>query len=214
MRTKKDRIDILRSSGLYLVTSTSLSRKSTVETVKDFLDAGGRLFQLREKDWDRKRFLSDGKVLRELADHHGALFILNDDPELALELNSDGVHLGQEDMSVSEARSIIGEDAVIGVSTHNIEEALKAVSDGADYINIGPVFPTDTKKGFKNISLQEVERIVSSIDIPFTFMGGIKLNNLGRLIKFGPSALAMITELTMSEDVKSTTMDIIKVIGK
>ena len=212
--SKEQKMKIFKTAGLYLVSSSSLSARPTVETINDFLDAGGRLFQLREKMWTRDQFLEAGKKLRILADNFNALFVLNDDPALAIELNADGVHLGQDDMNVSEARKILGDKYIIGVSTHNIKEVIKAIKDGADYINIGPVFPTNTKPGIKNISMQEIEEMVKHARVPFTFMGGITTSNLNQLLKFCPSALGMITEVTMAKDVKSKVSDILKSIGK
>ena len=207
-------MDKFKKAGLYLVSSTEFSFKPSLDVISDFLEAGGTLFQLREKDWTKDKFVEAGKRISSLSERFDLLFILNDDPALALEINADGVHLGQNDMSVSSAREILGDDRIIGVSTHDLDEAMKAVSDGADYINIGPVYLTNTKKGIQNISMDDVEMITSKINIPFTFMGGIKASNIGPLLKFNPSALAMITELTMSDDIRATVKDILKVIGK
>lgn len=211
---KENKMKIFKSAGVYLVSSSELSSRTTLEVVKDFLEAGGKLFQLREKTWNKEQFLKIGKELREVSNRTGSLFILNDDPILATELKADGVHLGQDDTSVMEARRIIGNDGIIGVSTHNLEEAIKAFEEGADYINIGPVFPTGTKPGVKSISINEVDKIVKQVKLPYTFMGGIKASNLTQLLKFSPSAFAMITELTMAESVETKLKDILRVIGK
>ncbi len=207
--SKEQKMKIFKNAGLYLVSSSSLSARPTVETINDFLEAGGRLFQLREKSWTKEQFLEEGKKIRLLANNFSSLFILNDDPALAIELDADGVHLGQDDMSVNEARKILGDDYIIGVSTHDVKEALEAIEKGADYINIGPVFPTNTKQGVKNISMQEIEEIVKHVHIPFTFMGGIKKSNISELLKFRPSAFGVITELTMAKDIKAKVIDIL-----
>ncbi len=211
---KENKMKIFKSAGVYLVSSSELSCRTTLEVVKDFLEAGGKLFQLREKTWNKEQFLKIGKELREISNRTGSLFILNDDPFLATELKADGVHLGQDDTSVKEARKIIGNEGIIGVSTHNLEEAVKAFHEGADYINIGPVFPTGTKPGVKSISINEVDKIVKQVNLPYTFMGGIKASNLTQLLNFSPSAFAMITELTMAESVETKLKDILRVIGK
>ena len=207
-------MDVFKKAGLYFVTSSSLSRKDSFTTVRDYLEAGGRLFQLREKEWSKEKLIEEGRKFKELSLKHDAIFIVNDDPFLALELSADGVHLGQNDTSIKEARQILGEDAIIGLSTHNVKEVLSAQEEGADYINIGPVFMTDTKKGIKNISTIELIDILKVVKIPYTFMGGIKKHRIPELLEYKPTALAMITEISMAEDVRTVTSDIIKVIGK
>jgi thiamine-phosphate pyrophosphorylase len=214
MRTKEYRMDIFKRTGLYFVTSSSLSRKDSFTTVRAYLEAGGRLFQLREKEWSKEKLIEEGRKFKKLSLQYDAVFIVNDDPFLALELSADGVHLGQNDVGVKEARRILGESAIIGVSTHSVKEALSAQEDGADYINIGPVFMTDTKKGIKNLSTLELIDILKVVKVPYTFMGGIKKHRIPELLGYKPTALAMITEISMAEDVKTATTDIIKAIGK
>jgi len=190
---------MFRNARLYLVTSTELSDAPTLQILNEALRAGCKLFQLREKTLIKSEYAELALLVRSMANKYDALFIVNDYVDVAKEVNADGVHLGQDDISVVEARKILGDDFIIGVSTHNIEEAVKAQKDGADYINIGPVFPTNTKPFAKSLGLEGVKEILPYVHIPFTFMGGIKLDNVESLKPFKPAAVAVITELTRSK---------------
>jgi len=195
---KKTRMQKFCSAKLYLVTSQELSDAPTLQILNESLWAGCRLFQLREKTLIKSKYKELALLVRSMANKYEALFIVNDHVDVAKEVGADGVHLGQDDMSVTEARKILGDGFIIGVSTHNIEEAVKAEQDGADYINIGPVFPTNTKPFATSLGLEGIKQILPHVNIPFTFMGGIKLENVQSLRPFKPAAVAVITELTRS----------------
>ena len=143
---------------------------------------------------------------RIIADRYDAVFIVNDDVELALAVGADGVHLGQEDLSVVAARKLLGKNAIIGVSTHNIEEAVAAQEHGADYINIGPVFPTQTKEHLSALGVSGIGNILAHVHIPFTFMGGIKEENMEQLLRYRPAALAMVTEITKAVEIEDKVL--------
>lgn len=198
-KDKKYRMELFKKAKLYLVTSTELSEAPTLQILSEALRAGLKLFQLREKTLIKSEYKELAMLVRSMANKYGALFIVNDHVDVAKEVGADGVHLGQDDMSVKDARKILGNDFIIGVSTHNIEEAVKAQVDGADYINIGPVFPTDTKPFATSLGLEGIKEILPHVKIPFTFMGGIKLDNVQTLKPFKPAAVAVITELTRSK---------------
>jgi thiamine-phosphate pyrophosphorylase len=206
---KQRKMQIFSSAGLYLVTSTELSNLPTLEVLERFLRAGGKLFQLREKTFSEEMLYETGLETRKLADKYGAVFIMNDQVDIALAVGADGVHLGQEDMNVDEARKILGDGAIIGVSTHNIEEAVKAQADGADYINIGPVFSTQTKPHASVLGTDGLEYILPHVKIPFTFMGGIKEDNMSSLLKYKPAAVAMVTEVTKAKDIETKVRNIV-----
>ena len=130
------------------------------------------------------------------------MFIVNDHLDIAMASGADGVHLGQEDLPLKEARRILGSEAIIGVSTHNLNEVVEAKENGTDYVNIGPVFPTQTKVHLQSIKAEEISKVLATIvDMPFTFMGGIKESNIQKLSDYKPSALAMITEITKAQDI-------------
>ena len=196
------KMEIFKKAGIYLVTSTELSTLPTLELIEIFLKSGGRLFQLREKTFSKKQLIETGQRAKELADTYDAVFIVNDHVDVALAVGADGVHLGQEDLSVHKARQLLGPNRIVGVSTHNIEEALLAQEQGVDYINVGPVFPTQTKEHLSAMGLAGVENILSSVHIPFTFMGGIKEDNIKLLLRYKPAALAMVAEITKAVDIE------------
>jgi len=197
------KMEIFKKASIYLVTSTELSAVPTLELIEIFLKSGGRLFQLREKTFSKEQLIEIGLRAKELADTYDAVFIVNDHVDVALAVGADGVHLGQEDMSVHEARQLLGPNRIIGVSTHNVEEAVLAQEQGVDYINIGPIFPTQTKEHLLALGTTGVENILSSVKIPFTFMGGIKEDNIKSLLRYKPAALAMVTEITKAVDIEA-----------
>lgn len=198
LKTKS--LDILKNAGIYLVTSSELSSRSTIDTVKEALDSGVKLVQLREKSLGYVSLLQLAKKIKKICDEYEAVLIINDFLELTLEIEADGVHLGQEDVSCKEARDVLGDNFIIGVSTHNEDEILKAQSSNADYINIGPVFNTKTKIHTKELGIIGLEKLIPLVKIPYTLMGGIKESNIN-LIKDRPSAFAMITEITKAKDI-------------
>lgn len=202
MNNKMQKMDILKNAGLYLVTSSEYSTRSTLETIEIALQSGCKLFQLREKNLSRKDFYDLAVQAKKIADKYNAVFIINDYIDVAFHVGADGVHLGQNDFSVSLAKEMFGERLIIGASTHNKEEIIKAQQDGADYINIGPVFPTDTKKLTNCISKDGVCELLPYVKIPFTLMGGIKESNIKDLKIFKPAAFAMVTEITMAANIK------------
>lgn len=210
---KFEKLNILKNAGLYLVTSSELSKKSTFYTVEQSLDAGVKLIQLREKTLTYKELIELAKKVKRLCEKYNAILIINDFVELALEIEADGVHLGQEDMNVINARKILGEDFIIGVSTHSKKEILKAQNEAVDYINIGPVFNTKSKIHDKELGVSGLENLIKYVKIPYTLMGGIKEANINLIKKFRPSAFAMITEITMSEDISLKTKNLFGLIG-
>jgi thiamine-phosphate pyrophosphorylase len=203
-------MEVFKSAGLYLVTSSELSNYPTLEVIERSLKSGCKLFQLREKNLTKDEYKELAFQARVLADRYGAIFIVNDHADVALEVGADGVHLGQDDMSVKDARKILGHEFIIGVSTHNSDEVIKAQNEGADYINIGPVFPTSTKPDVISLGLDEIKSIIPNVKVPFTFMGGIKLQNIESLKSFKPAAVAMITELTRAESVEAQVSQALK----
>ena len=190
-----------KKAGLYLVTSQSLSRgRSTEEIVKMTLAGGVRLIQLREKDLPLPQLALLAEKIRAMTNKAGALLIINDCLDLALAGGADGVHLGQDDLPIASARKI-APDLIIGASTHSLKEALVAQRAGASYVNIGPLFPTKTKKwNEKFLGIPEMKEIASKIKIPFTVMGGIKAEHIPDLVKAGVKTIAVITAVTAADN--------------
>lgn len=184
----------LRDKKLYLVTNSDKFKNDD-----DFLDAvafslkgGVKIVQLREKNANSKRIIELGKKIRELCSIYDALFIVNDRVDIAKIVDADGVHLGQDDIGIGHAREILGETAIVGISTHAPEQALKAVAEGADYIGVGPVFETPTKQGRKAVGLEYVKWAAQNVKIPFFAIGGIDRDNFEQVIDAGASRIAVV----------------------
>jgi thiamine-phosphate pyrophosphorylase len=198
---------VLAQCRLYLVTSP---RPDLVEVVEQSLLGGVRLVQLREKNSSAHEIMRLGRAIRELCTDHGALFILNDRPDLALALECDGVHVGQEDAEVALARRILGPDAVIGRSTHHPTEAAAALAEGADYIGIGPVYATPTKAGREPVGLEYVRYCAEQIALPGFAIGGLDLENVDRVLQAGGTRVAVVRAIMDAPDPKHITQQFLE----
>ena len=190
---------------LYVLISSNIAVSSAKETAKLVIDGGADAIQLREKTISDDEFISLAGEIRDIIAGSGTLLIINDRINVAREVNADGVHLGQNDMSVSEARNIIGNEKIIGVSTHSIIQARQAQKEGADYIAIGPVFSTRTKDYEPSIGLEIIQEISGAINIPFIAIGAITLENLNEVLKAGASRVAVCSAIISSKDILSST---------
>jgi len=179
-----------------------LNHRDPLDIVESQIRGGADLIQLREKEMPKKQKLELGLKLRDLTRRNNVLFIVNDDVDLAIILEADGVHLGQEDIPIHYARPLM-RDKIIGISTHSLEQAKEAVSSGADYIGIGPVFETSTKADREDLIgpelLQEIKKICR---IPYIAIGGIGLNNIDAVIKAGCQRVAVISDILMASDIE------------
>lgn len=200
--TKKDSLNRMR---LYVLISSNIAVSSVKETAKLVIDGGADAIQLREKTISDDEFISLAGEIRDIIAGSGTLLIINDRINVAREVNADGVHLGQNDMSVSEARNIIGNEKIIGVSTHSIIQARQAQKEGADYIAIGPLFSTRTKDYEPSIGLKIIREISGAINIPFVAIGAITLENLDEVLKAGASRVAVCSAIISSKDILSST---------
>ena len=186
----------LAQARLYLVTDQKLSEnQDTPKTVEEALQGGVEIVQLREYSLDDSRLLGVARQIRQLTARYKALFIVNNRLDIALLSGADGIHLGQEDLPVSAARQLLGPDKLIGVSTHGMDQAKRAAMDGADYIGVGPVFPTQTKKNaVPPVTLGYVRQIATSgIPLPAFAIGGIKLHNVEKVLGAGARRIAVVT---------------------
>jgi thiamine-phosphate pyrophosphorylase len=173
-----------------------------------------KIIQLREKEACKKDLYQMALAFREKTRSAGVLLIINDHIDVALAVDADGVHLGQDDLPLAIARRI-APDMLLGASTHSREEALEAIRDGADYINIGPIFPTGTKAGIKNILGPEAIPVISKdIQVPFTVMGGINSSNMDSVLRQGAKRVAMVTAITQAEDVAGAVRELRRRIEK
>ena len=192
-----DKKDLL----LYAVTDRHwLNGRTLHEVVKESLDGGVTFVQLREKQLDEEHFLQEAKDLKELCSEYHVPFVINDNVELAIEMDADGVHVGQEDMAAKKARALLGPDKILGVSAHNPEEARKAQEDGADYLGCGAAFVTGTKLDAKPITAEMMKAVTESVEIPVVAIGGITEDNIPKLTGRGLAGAAVVSAIFAAED--------------
>jgi thiamine-phosphate pyrophosphorylase len=162
-----------------------------VAPLKKAIDDGAAIVQLRDKSEDEAVILGKAREMVAYKEKRTFLFILNDDPNLAVRVGADGVHIGQ-DMSTKDARKVVGEGMIIGKTTHNLEQARQAITDGADYISAGPVYPTPTKPGRPAVGLSYVKEVAENLEIPFVAIGGIDLSNINDILAAGAKTVAVV----------------------
>lgn len=196
-KIKKERI---KNKKLYLVTSSMPSQDEFLDRVALALKGGVQIVQLREKAAPAKDIIELGIKLRELCSLYDALFIVNDRVDIAKITCADGVHLGQDDIEIKQARKILGDEAIIGVSTHSPDQAKEAMDSGADYIGVGPVFETPTKPGKKAVGLEYVKWASQNADIPWFAIGGINSENLSEVLNAGVSSVAVVRAIMNAEN--------------
>jgi thiamine-phosphate pyrophosphorylase len=187
----------LAGTHLYPVTDRHLSGVSHAEQVARLSEAGVKLVQLREKIDAPLKFYSEAEAAMQVAREHGVKIIINDRVDLAMALDADGVHLGQEDMPPEAARRLLGSRAIIGFSTHNLEQARQAAQLPVDYVAIGPIFATSTKKSSNRpIGLQGLERVRKVVgSIPLVAIGGVTAENMALVLKAGADVFAVISDI-------------------
>lgn len=186
---------------LYVITAEeNHPGRSVIDVMEQTLIGGADILQLRNKTGSRSEVLEQARALRVLTRRYGVPFIVNDYPDIALDADADGVHLGQGDMSVQEARALLGDDKIIGVSTHCLEHALQAERDGADYIGVGPVYPTATKPGKAAVTTAYVSQAAKLVKIPFVAIGGITPRNAASVIAAGANRICAVSAIVLNED--------------
>lgn len=200
-----------RIEGLYAVIDSAYVPFPDMErTSREILGAGVRILQLRAKGAGSKEVLAASRAVRRAALEYGALFIVNDRADIALLAGADGVHLGQEDIPLFEARRLLGPGSVIGVSTHDATEARRARDEGADYISFGPVFPTSTKKDARPPrGIELLREVRKAVTVPIVAIGGITGDNAAGVLNAGADSVAVISEILLSGDIPGKTAAII-----
>ena len=200
--TLNERIEAFRHTDVYpVVTSEFCAGRSPVDVAASLLAGGARILQIREKTMPDRPFLELLRQARELTWDCSALLIVDDRVDAALIAQADGVHLGQDDLPLPDARRI-APDLLIGVSTHNADEIRRAQDEGCSYLNIGPIFPTNTKQltGIRLLGLNELKSLIPLVRVPFSVMGGIKYSHLAELKAAGAGRIAAVTAFTATDD--------------
>lgn len=202
MTSMKSKKKLLKSSRLYVIIDKEVSgNRSVLEIVKKIKHRSVDIVQFRDKKSNKRTILKDSLALfRELKKTKTA-FIINDYLDIAKIVDCDGVHLGQQDTSIEIARKILGKDKIIGVSCHNLRQAWEAQERGADYISIGPLFPTPIKPGYKAIGLNLINEIKNKIKIPFFAIGGINESNLDKVLSWQAKRIALCRAVCQAKNI-------------
>ena len=201
-----DKKQTLARVSLYLIADKKICRDRYIENViKQAIEGGAEMIQYRDKEASDREFLEVASVLQNICEIRKIPFIVNDRVDIARYLRVDGVHLGQDDLPLKIARKILGSSKIIGISTKNIEQAKEAEKHGADYVGIGPIFDTLTKKIEKPIGLEIIKQAEKNLKVPFFPIGGINLENIDQVFRAGSRRLAVGSAVISANDVKSAT---------
>lgn len=197
-------------TDIYALTDSKFSRgRSVEEQAHALLGAGVKILQYREKHAKAGVMLEECRLLARLCREAGACFIVNDHIDIALLVDADGVHIGQDDLPISEVRKLVGPDKIIGLSTHCPEQCEAAVRDGADYIGVGPIFSTQTKEDVcEPLGFEYLEWVSKNCPIPFVAIGGIKEHNVGEVVKRGCRCAALVSELVGADDIAAKVQSV------
>ena len=202
---KCDKKDLL----LYAVTDRHwLNGRTLYEVVKESLDGGVTFVQLREKTLDEDTFLKEAKKLQKLCREYKVPFVINDNVDIAMAMNADGVHVGQSDMEAGDVRARLGPDKIIGVSAGTVEEAVLAEKRGADYLGVGAVFPTGSKDDAIDVPHETLKAICEAVSIPVIAIGGISQKNVGELAGSGICGIAVISAIYAQNDIRKAAEDL------
>ena len=187
-----------------------LNGAKLADQVEDVLKNGATFLQLREKSFTHEEMVAEAKEIKAIAAKYQVPFVINDDIYASKEIDADGVHIGQSDMEYRKAREILGEDKIIGLSAGNLQEAIDAEKMGADYIGVGAVFHTDTKKDTTAMSFEELKEITDTVSIPVVAIGGISADNLMQLAGTGIDGISVISAIFGQEDPGAATKKLVE----
>ena len=202
--------EIKNSMLLYAVTDRMRLKEgeSLTDVCKKVLENGATFLQIREKDLDENTFEKEAEDLKALCASYIVPYVVNDSVEIAMDIDADGVHVGQSDIKGRDIRAMIGPDKILGISAGTVEEAQAAEKAGADYIGVGAVFGTSTKKDARNLSMEKLREISSSVSIPVVAIGGINASNLMELAGSGVAGVAVVSAIFAAEDPGQATKDL------
>ena len=206
-----EKTERFRNIDIYPVISSEFcAGRNPADVLKAIADGGAKIVQMREKNISDRNLFQLGEEFRKITLQYKMLLIIDDRIDVAAAINADGVHLGQDDLPLEAARTV-SDNLIVGISTHSLEEALEAQSAGADYINIGPIFATQTKKlSYPALGPETISAIAPSLKIPFSVMGGIKARHIPELCRSGATRIAMVTEITEAEDITDKVKELRK----
>ena len=202
---KCDKKDLL----LYAVTDRHwLNGRTLYSQVEEALKGGATFIQLREKELDEEHFLEEAKEIKELCRRYQVPFVINDNVEIALAVDADGVHVGQSDMEAGDVRAKLGPDKIIGVSAQTVEQAVMAEQNGADYLGVGAVFPTGSKADALEVSHDTLKAICKAVKIPVIAIGGISKENILELSGSGICGITVISAIFAKDDIEEAAREL------
>ena len=206
---------LLNKIDLYFITDPKLTKKDIFEDANSAIRAGVKIIQYREKEKDTKYMIEEAAKIKEICKENNTLFLINDRVDIALAVDADGVHLGKEDMPYNIARNLLGEQRIIGLTVHNLEEAIEAENIGADYLGVSPIFETKTKPDAgKPSGLQLLIDLKENIKIPYVAIGGINEYNIKSVLDTGTRAVAIISAIITKDNVEEECKKFRKLILK
>lgn len=202
---------IIIPEGIYGITGDNFAHgKSNLECVKAMIEGGIKIIQYRDKTKSIKEKVKEAREIRELCKRNGVIFIVNDHVDIAILVDADGVHIGQDDMDPSDVRKLIGDNKIIGLSTHSEEQGMKAyLNPDVDYIGVGPIFPTTTKDTAP-VGLGYLEYAVKNLHLPFTAIGGIKEHNLHEIISKGAKNVCLVSDIVGADNITEKVKELQK----
>ncbi len=198
-------------TDIYCITDEAHSRgRDNIDVVKQMIDAGVKIIQYREKEKNMAEKYEQCLKMRELTREAGVFFIVNDHIDLALLVEADGVHVGQEDFPIEAVRRLVGDKMAIGLSTHSPSQAKEAIERGADYIGVGPIFKTYTKKDVCDpVGFEYLDHVVQHYpEISFVAIGGINAHNVAEVVRHGARCVSLVTEITGAENISRKIKEI------
>lgn len=209
---KYSRDDIRKAMLLYAVTDRAWLKEgeSLYSVCREVLEQGATFLQIREKDLDENTFEQEAEQLRALCEEKAVPFVVNDSVEIALECNADGVHVGQSDIKGRDIRAMIGPDKILGISAGTVEEAVAAEKAGADYIGVGAIFATSTKKNARSMPMEKLKEIRKAVTIPIVAIGGINGENMLQLKGSGVDGVAVVSAIFAADDPGKATAELLK----
>ncbi len=211
--SRQDKLE--RIDGVYvIIDSQALVKVSAIEATRQVISGGAGIIQLRSKAQDKKELLNLASTMSDVCAEADTLFIVNDSVDVALAIDADGVHLGDSDLPVVVARQILPADRIIGCTVRTVDQALQAEADGADYIGVGSVFPSLTKPSVDVVGLERLREIRSASSLPIVAIGGVNEGNARDVMENGADSIAIISAILNSEDMKTATKQLIKVMQK
>lgn len=204
--------EIKNAMRLYGVSDSMwLNGRTLPEVIREALEGGATFMQIREKELPYEEFLALAKEVKQVTDEFHVPYVVNDEVEIAKAIDADGVHIGQSDKALVEAREILGPDKIIGVSAQTVEQAVLAEQNGADYLGVGSIFSTSTKLDADDVSLETLRAICDAVQIPVVAIGGIKADNILQLKGTNVDGVAVVSGIFAAKDIKKATSELLEI---